>query len=167
VIDDTRVELTNEFVVPEELFIRASRAYFRFSISRLPFWNRLLIFWSMFLLVTIAFQPAQFIRLLPVTLLLALVFQLLMVFLAYRGWRKHFTRLYAPGTVFATGFGPSSMAVKEPESRSETPYTAYSGVLHKHRFVFLKHRHSNSHVMLPEELVPPADLERLRAAIHP
>lgn len=166
-IDDERIELTNEYIVREGLAQRANRANFRLSLSRPPFWLREAKFLLILLLIAFLTMRGRFLQMLPVTLVFGLLGTVLIVWLQYRALRKHFDRLYPPGAILASGFGPLSLAFKDSVARNEIPFTSYSEVIQLDGFVFLKDRQGPSYLIMPEELAPPADLDRLRAAIGP
>lgn len=70
-----------------------------------------------------------------------------------------------PGTVLATGFGPSAMALRTPLSLARIEFRAFRSVEVVGDHVVLRQQGSRVLQVLPRQLVPEVDLGRLRAAV--
>lgn len=70
-----------------------------------------------------------------------------------------------PGLEMSSRFGPDHIVLRRQWSESTTHFDGYAALEVVHGWVLLRRRETRTQVMIPEQLVPPHDLARLRLVI--
>ncbi|TBN56795.1 hypothetical protein EYE40_04925 [Glaciihabitans arcticus] len=163
--DEAPVPLTNRFVVPEGMAKRAARAFFRFQLTRPRAVLALVGLVLVMLGLTMLVSGDQFFERIGFTASVFLIALILALGLTYRRTYSVIGRGFAPGNVFASGFGATALALKGPLTSTEARYEVYESASLREGFVFLKQRHLNLYFILPAELFPDSSLDMVRAGM--
>lgn len=156
---DSRTWPKYRFVADARTGSRLAGAYLRITLLR----PRALVTWAGMLLVVVIFGVTQHQIGTAVTVVVA-------VFLAVIGMqavrtRRTFSKVFAPGSVHTTSFGPDSMTSSGPLGSSEIRYAAYREIRTGRNAVVLRRRDAALFLVSPAPLFPPAAVTHVRAQI--
>lgn len=164
----SHVPFQYEYVADATFAKRATRSLFKYSLTR-P--RALVMFISLFILFPalgdLLGRPDDR----PLGIGVGLLADLAIVISFYTAYRMTLRRLApvaAEGSKYASGFGPTSIALRNPLATSEISYAAYGDIFLRDGFVYLKARKGSGRQasLLPAELFPGATLSFVRAKIR-
>ena len=157
------IPIQHEFVVDATTRARLTRALTLFVASR----PTAIVFFAVVIVATVALLISGILGSQNAGLVgLFLVFVLLLTpFTAYFStWRR--LRKWIPlGSRYAVGLGETALRMESPVASSVVSYAAFRRVLVRKGIVVFHQRMGNSYSVLPIELFPGGDLDRLRSAV--
>jgi hypothetical protein len=98
--------------------------------------------------------------------LVYVVFVPLMALITYRRTSRGNALRIPPGSLIAATLGTDSLLTQGPLGTSDANYRAYKAVYRRGDFVILQSQGLRIYAILPIELFPGSDFDRLRAAIE-
>ena len=162
-----QIKIQHEYVTDATFVPRLFRAYVAFRVLR-PSSMASLAFIALVaaILGFSVFVGRNVNGLLPfVALVVALGVIVLLYAFILVALRRGMARNSPVGTRYAVGLGEDAMRIEGPFVSSEVRYAAFRTVAVKNGFVFLQQRTNKQYSALPIELLPGADLDRLRSAV--
>ena len=157
------IKIQHEYVTDAGFVSRAIRAFLAFRVLRVSF----LLPYGFMTLLALLLALSAFVgntnAWVPLAILVG--FFALLWLLVVLTLRRGFARSAPIGSRYAIGLGENAMRLESPLASSEIKYFAFRSVSVCRGFVFLQQRSNKQYALLPIELLPGADLERLRSAI--
>lgn len=139
---------------------RIAAGFMRYRLSR----PQVLFVWPIIVVVVLAFGVTQD-AIVPSLLFIVLIFPIL-TWTIYRQTRKSMRNFFAPGTVHATSFGPTSMTITGPYGSSTIRYQLFKQIWIGSSVVLLRQRPTKIVNLVPAELVPAEAVPLIRAGIR-
>lgn len=161
--ETTPIKIQHEYVTDATFTPRAVRAFLALQVLRPSFY----LPWGFLALVAIGLGSSGLAGNADAwTPFLILVgFCALLCLFAFIAVRRGIARSAPVGSRYALGLGENAMRLEGPLASSEVKYIAFRRVIVRGGFVFLQQRANKQYSVLPIELLPGADLDRLRGAI--